>query len=677
MSTSFLLAGDPRSIWKRYIVAILLVAGLILTSHLAPRWSMDANAKNADLINVSGRQRMLSQRILVLSSQLAEQYDEEISTELNETIQRFSATQNKLANNSRVRSRLSEIYDAPNYLNDRVRKFSLLALVVADSEANTIDAYRKLRAFDANSLLSDLDAAVAGLEAMAVGDVQRLKVIQHWSLYVALLILLLEAVLIFLPAQLSVTRFIGKLEEKTEALRKANKEAQIQNRSLIEMQEQIEIDRRRDDLTGLSNRRGIEQALAALIQGRDADHADISVFHMDLDGFRLINDAYGQTSGDLVLKHVAQLIQECTPNSDLIARVGSDEFLVILNAQATSDELIAFASALKQVIERPIDIGSAKCHIGASVGIASTNLDACSPEKLFTFADIALSKAKTVGGGRSVLFEVDLLEEVNAQKDVATELDAAFVMHQFEVYYQPIFCSRTRVIKSLEALVRWKHPERGIQSAGQFMDHIHRLGLSSKLDQFVLSCVLEHIALARAEGVSMPSVAINVSAASLMDTDYLQRVSECSIPKSGISLEISESVDFERHIEHITKRVAQFEAKGISIEIDDFGTGHASLYSFKRLRPAKIKIARELILDVETAQDTRKMVQTICTLAKSFDSKIVAEGVENEDMATALTLLGCDYLQGFGLCRPKSFEDTFKQLQAIGSAKGDDLEVAA
>ncbi|NQY98085.1 MAG: EAL domain-containing protein [Henriciella sp.] len=676
MTSALLLAGDPRRIWKRYIIALVLVAGLLMTSHQAPQWSIKANAKNAALINESGRQRMLSQRILVLSSQMAEAYDPETAAELNDTVQLFSDSQNELTQNPRVRSELHKLYGSSTELNDRVLEFSLLAVVVADPMADTESAYRDLRAFDSTALLHDLDAVVTAIESMAGKDVERLKSIQNWSLYAAIVILLLEAVLIFLPAQLSVTRFITKLEENSEALRQANDEVRDHNSSLQKMQDELESDRRRDPLTGLANRLGINFALTELTSNYGAPDSQLSVFHIDLTGFRLINDAYGQKSGDLVLKHVANVLMGCAQNPDLVARIGSDEFLIALNADASEADLQTFASALRTLIEKPIDIGAAKCHIGASIGIASTRLKECSPQKLLPYADIALKRAKRDGGG-AVLFAMDLLEELRTQKAVAQELDIAFAEHQFTVHYQPIFCSRTRTINSLEALVRWEHPEHGTKSAGEFMEHIYRLGLSSKLDQIVLSRVLEDIESAQARGTPMPKVAINVSAASMMDTDYMERVSACSLPSVGLSLEISESVDFERHMEHMTKRVAEFASKGLEVEIDDFGTGHASIYCFKKLRPSRIKIARELVLDVETAQDTRQMIQTICTLAKSFGAGIVAEGVENEDMASTLSLLGCDYLQGFGLSRPKSFEETLKQLQTLESAKASVVDTAA
>ena len=676
MSSALLLAGDPRRIWKRYIIALVLVAGLLMTSHQAPQWSIKASAKNAELINDSGRQRMLSQRILVLSSQLAEAYDPKTAAELTDTIQLFSDSQNDLTQNSRVHSELSKLYGSSTQLNERVLEFSLLAVVVADPMADTESAYRDLRAFDSTALLRDLDAVVTAIESMAGKDVERLKSIQNWSLYAAILILLLEAVLIFLPAQLSVTRFITKLEEKSEALRRANSEVRDHNKSLQTMQRELEYDRRRDPLTGLANRLGINYALTELTSDNDTSDHHLSVFHIDLTGFRLINDAYGQKSGDLVLKHVAHLLLGCAPNRDLVARIGSDEFLIALNADASEEDLQKFANALRTLIEKPIDIGAAKCHIGASIGIASTRLKECSPQRLLPFADIALKRAKRDGGG-TVQFAMDLLEELRTQKAVAQELDIALAEDQFTVHYQPIFCSRTRTINSLEALVRWEHPVHGTKSAGEFMDHVYRLGLSSKIDQIVLSRVLKDIECAEATGTSLPKVAINVSAASMMDSDYLERMSACSLPAGGLSLEISESVDFERHMEHMTKRVAEFASKGLEVEIDDFGTGHASIYCFKKLRPSRIKIARELVLDVETAQDTRQMIQTICTLAKSFGAGIVAEGVENEDMASTLSLLGCDYLQGFGLSRPKSFEQTLQQLETLESTQANIVETAA
>lgn len=677
MSASILLAGDPRGIWKRYVVALVVIAGLLLTSHLAPQWSVNASAKNAELLNISDRQRMLSQRVQVLSTQVIEGYSESSAADLIETVQLFSDSQNKLANNSRVRSQLRKLYGSPVFLNDRVREFSLLALVVADPKADRIQAYRDLRAFDTEALYSDLDLAVSGIEEMAAADVARLKALQKWSLYVAIFVLLLEAGLIFLPAQISVTRFIDKLEEKSDALRRAHEVMRQKNQSLLEMKAQIEKDHRIDQLTGLANRLGINSALEFIAKEDGRGDRSLNVFHIDLDGFRLINDAYGQQAGDLVLKQVATILQECAPNPDLIARIGSDEFLIVLAAPASMDELLVFASAVRQVIEKPIDIGSAKCHISASIGIASSGQEEWSYKELIAYADLALKRAKSLGSGRSVLFEADLLEELRLEKELAQELDAAFAKRQFTVHYQPIFTALDRKIESLEALVRWDRPGHGTQSAGLFMDHIYRLGLSSKLDQFVLSQVLEDIDSAKLAGVPLPKIAINVSAGSLMDSDYLARISACGLPESGLSLEISESVDFERHMEQIHSRISAFRDIGLEIEIDDFGTGHASLYSFKTLRPSRVKIARELVIDVETAQDTQQMVETIATLAKSFGAAVVAEGVENEDMAKALTLLGCDYLQGFGLSRPKSYDQTLQQLKTLSSIASDQSGLAA
>jgi|GEM_PF-6253340 len=668
MSASLLLAGDPRSIWKRYLVALVLIAGLLTTTHLAPQWTLNANAKNAELMSVGGRQRVLSQRILLLSAELADTYDQETATELTETTQLFSDSQIMLNNNMRLNTELSRLYGSPANLNDRVLEFGLLALVVADPEADTVEAYRDLLAFDSGTLLHDLGLAVAGIETMAENDVERLKAIQKWSLYAAVVILLLEGVLIFLPAQLSVSRFIKRLEENSAELREAKDEALEQNRSLQDMQAKLERDRRRDPLTGLANRAGIDFALKQLSEDESETERTLNLFHIDLDGFRLINDTYGSKSGDRVLRHVAAILSKCAPDAGLVARIGSDEFLVILNTSADDSDLLAFANGLKQLIEKPIDIETAKCHIGASIGIASTSLGSTSPEQMLANADVALNRAKHSGGGRVVLFTMDLLEELREHKQTAEELHIAFTENQFAVHYQPIFCARSRTVNSLEALVRWEHPDRGTQSASYFMDHIHRLGLASKLDQFVMTRVLEDIEAAASTPSPMPKVAINVSAASLMDTDYLDRVADCVLPATGLSLEISESVDFERHIEHITKRVADFASKGLEIEIDDFGTGHASLYSFKKLRPSRVKIARELVSDVETAEETRQMIKTICTLAKSFGATTVAEGVEDEIMATTLTLLGCDYLQGFGLSRPKNYEKTLTELTAIQSA---------
>lgn len=655
-------AGDPKKLWRRFVVAMLIILALFATSHVSGTMALGAGAKNASLINESGRQRMLSQRILFLSSQMTQEYTLELENQLTAAIDLFASSHARLTSSEKLSPDLKSIYGSGRNLDQRVQTYVDLARRVASNSSGQAAAWAEILAFDRDALLRDLDLAVAGFEAIADADRARMKTIQDVTFYAAILVILIEGIAIFLPAQLIVTRSIDRLEAQSKALSKAQVIAVARNKELESLRKALEHEALHDALTGLPNRRSLEQTLKKLETSSDT----LSAMHIDLDRFKAINDTLGHAAGDYILKHVAKTLRACASEDDIIARVGGDEFVILPKTGSTIMDLKALSERIIKEMAKPVHYEESICQFGASIGIcigiSQGETRADDPRDLLVRADVALYKAKELGRGRYEFFSDELSERVEAAKLNANELLLAFERNEFTVHYQPIFHAKSRTISSLEALVRWEHPTYGLKTAGSFIDDVKKLGLGLELDCLVLSEIENHVRTAAQEGIELPRIAMNVTAKSLIATNFIDRVVKSPLCKSGFALEVSESVDFESHMEEVQNKLSRARDAGIDIEIDDFGTGHASIFSFQKIQPNRVKIAREVLLDVERSQETRQTLRAICQLAQSFSADTVAEGIENTAMADTIHLMGCDYMQGFGLSRPKSFEQLLFEL---------------
>ncbi len=658
--------GNPKALWQRYVVAVALIAALLTTTHIAASMALQVSGANADLINTSGRQRMLSQRVMFLSLQAADHNEQGVVDNLRASIELLTTSQKRLAQEPRLSADLVALYEAPGDLNARVQRFAALANGVAAQTSDSPQYLEELLVFDHALLLKDLDAAVSGFEALSEADSKRLELVQTLSFYAAIFILIIEGILIFVPAQLTVTKSIDRLEKQKRVVNKAKVDAVRRNRELEVLKNKVEHEALHDALTGLPNRRALElsmQKVKSLAEQRDAV---VSVMHIDLDRFKMINDTLGHAAGDFVLQHVAHILKKCASEKDLVARVGGDEFVILAELNASKSELGARAESIISSMRKPIPYKDTICHFGASIGIGigissqqSTMVD---PSELLVKADIALYRAKELGKGRFEFFSEELAADVEMTKRTSDDLLLALQNDDFTVHYQPIFDARSGELVSVEALARWQHPQLGLLSAGQFIKQVESLGLMAELDAIVLSKIERDLSTAQRLGAPLPRIAINVSARSLLEGDFIERILASRLPAHGLALEVSETVDFDGEIGLIMTRLAEVKAHGVDVEIDDFGTGHASLFSFRKLAPDRIKIARELVADVVTSANTRQMVHGICHLAKALGTETVAEGVETELMQDTLRLLGCNYLQGFGLSKPKSFDTLLEEL---------------
>lgn len=436
--------------------------------------------------------------------------------------------------------------------------------------------------------------------------------------------------------------------ERAEALRYAKQMAEAHSRDLEAAHRRMEHASLHDSLTGLPNRRYLDNALAAYTDNGDTN---LVLLHIDLDRFKHINDTKGHAAGDALLVHVANLLRRNVGPGDIVARIGGDEFVVLISPAPEPEDLQEIVDRIIADAAKPMDWNGQECRSGVSVGIAEPR-PGVGARQLLVNADIALYRAKRAGRNCACRFTDSLHEEIVSKKQCADDILKGLERNEFEPWYQLQFDATTLEIIGLEALARWNHPERGILPPSAFLDVAADINAMSAIDR----CILERAAQALAEwdavGVRIPRVSVNVSARRLGDEALIGSLSRLPIDPSRVSFELLESIFLDDDNLALSTTIEGLKALGFKIEIDDFGTGHASIASLLRIKPHRLKIDRQLVTPIVSSETQRQLVRSIIEIGKSQKIAICAEGVETETHAAILRDLGCDSLQGYHLARP-------------------------
>ncbi len=440
--------------------------------------------------------------------------------------------------------------------------------------------------------------------------------------------------------------------QMTAALKAAKEEADANNVELELAKRRIEHNALHDPLTMLANRRKLDIALDALSRESLGRRCHVSMLHLDLDRFKQINDTLGHAAGDAMLVHAAQILTRNVRNGDLVARIGGDEFVILVSNSADPGQMAELATRIVSELHQPMDFEGFSCRCGVSIGIAQQsgrNIDA---RKMLINADIALYRAKGLGRNRFEFFTQNLQAEVISHKRTADEILAGIEQNQFFTVYQPQFCANSCQLAGVEALIRWNHPHRGLLLPDTFLKIAEDLNVSAALDQIVLETVLKDQMVWSAAGIEVPRVSVNVSSKRLNDRALADTLKTLAISPGRIAFELLESIFLDESEDVVTENLERIKALGIEIEIDDFGTGHTSIVSLLKLKPKRLKIDRQLVMPILTSPQERSLVRSIIEIARSLGVETVAEGVETMQHAALLKELGCDLLQGFAFSRP-------------------------
>ena len=432
-------------------------------------------------------------------------------------------------------------------------------------------------------------------------------------------------------------KFIGISQNVTGDYKRAQEREEARKR--------LEHESRHDPLTGLPNRRMLELARAGM-KGSTA-----TVLHIDLDHFKQVNDTLGHGAGDAVLRHLAEVLNRNCPGDGIVARIGGDEFIMLLSDPRNDDVLETMAGALIEQILEPISYLGGNCRVGASIGIARGN-PAVGDDALFVNADLALYEAKKAGRNRVSFYTATLSELAAARRTTLQSLMQGLEKGEIICHYQPQFDATTLRLVGLEALIRWNHPDQGLIMPDNFLPIAEDMGLIAQLDQHVLELAVADLRDWSAMGLDIPRISVNVSARRLGDPGLAALLQRMDLPSGNLSFELLESTFLDANDAVLTSNIDAIKRLGIDIEIDDFGTGHASIISLQRVLPKRLKIDRELIAPIVTSYKQRNLVKTIIEIGHMQDADVIAEGVETPDHVAALRAMGCDNLQGYALSRP-------------------------
>ncbi len=443
----------------------------------------------------------------------------------------------------------------------------------------------------------------------------------------------------------------------SEELRRANLLTEARNRELEIARVRIEHTALHDSLTGLPNRRYLDEELKRHAATGFENTGSIALLHMDLDRFKQINDTLGHAAGDAMLIHASTVLRANCRDADFVARIGGDEFVVLTSASDGDNYLGALAERVVRQMRQPATYEGHECRFGVSIGIAAERGVAIDVKRLLINADIALYRAKGRGRNRHEFFSDVLQAEVVNTKRVADEILNGLERDEFVAYYQPQFDAHTLDVVGVEALARWRHPVQGIKAPDSFLPIAEELNVVSTIDRLILEQSLAALDRWEAMGLGVPRASVNVSLRRLHDEDLITGLKQLDIAPGRISFELVESIYLDEGDAIVGWNIDQIKDLGIDVEIDDFGTGYASIVSLQKLRPKRLKIDRQLVHPILTDAAQRQLLMSIVDIGKSMGIEVIAEGVETMEHAAILRDLGCDILQGYAFSRPLSATD--------------------
>ena len=443
---------------------------------------------------------------------------------------------------------------------------------------------------------------------------------------------------------------------RNDELRRASELTQARNVELEAARRRVEFTAMHDSLTGLPNRRYLDDVLAEHTRNF-VDGERAALLHLDLDRFKQINDTMGHAAGDAMLIHATDVLRGTVAKDDFVARVGGDEFVIVRRRSESSkdievEQLSDLAERIIKAIKSPIRFEGHECRCGGSIGIAVDTASAADATRLLVNADIALYRAKARGRNRFQFFNQSLHREVVRTKRIADDILAGIERHEFVTWFQPQVDANSHEIIGVEALVRWNHPTEGVLPPSAFLKIADELNVVGTIDRMVLEQTLKYLADWEAGGVPITKASVNVSARRLNDDGLVASLRDLPIKPGTLSFELVESIFLDEHDDVMSWNVETVKDLGIDIEIDDFGTGYASIVSLLKLKPKRLKIDRQFVMPILRSPAQRQLVGSIIEIGKSLGIEVLAEGVETMEHARVLNQLGCQSLQGYAFARP-------------------------
>jgi len=518
-------------------------------------------------------------------------------------------------------------------------------------------------------LHNDSAAAADGLSA-GVRAAVAVPLVHEGRLLGALSVITYEPARKFTNDEAEVLEIMAGLASAVLASLERTVELAEANHELRQARDEAQRQALHDGLTGLPNRTLLRDRLQQAILVGERDKSSVALLIMDLDRFKDVNDTLGHHSGDELLQQVGLRLRAALRASDTVARMGGDEFAIVLPTAADARAAGRVAQALVKELEQPFTLAGQSVSVGASIGIAMYPEHGADAKTLLRHADVAMYVAKRGGGGAAVYsWEQDAHDP--GRLSVIGELRGAIERDELVLHYQPKVSLRTGRCDRVEALVRWQHPLRGLIPPDDFIPFAEQTGLIKPLTHWVLQAALRQCRAWQDIGMDI-AVGVNISMRNLHDADLVEQITHLlattGVRAEALKLEVTESAlmtDPERALGCL----ARLRAIGVETAIDDFGTGHASLSYLKQMPVEEIKLDRSFISDMRTDRNDYTIVRSTIDLAHDLGLRVIAEGVEDQATWDMLVELGCDLAQGYHMSRPLPGADLQQWLAADASRR--------
>ena len=661
--------------WRRgtltYLLALTVIGTLSLCSHFLVQSIVDEQEATARIVNLAGRQRMLSQRITRFASEfvvpvqqnptqsfnLPQEYSNAITS--METVHLGLSGGSTTLQIPREHSQaIDDIFNRPPInLSSQVTLFLHQAKQITDESIPAVEKkmiFQEMQKAANHDILDGLDMLVKQYQTESENAIADLQNYNRMSLFGMFLTLLLEALLIFRP----LLQNLYRREVQYHTLLKS-----MEN----EITERVHFQMFRDALTNLPNRTSTQERINTLIQIAEKTNQNIIVISIGLDRLRTVNNSFGHDAGDEVLIATSKRVDSISQDLDgFLSRISSDEFVLILGHLNNNIDLVRVLKQLSQSISEPHLIHQTSIQITASLGLAVYPDDGYEAKELLLHANQAMQSAKNDGGNSFRFFQQNMT--LRMTRKIKLEQDLRHAMNsskQLVLFYQPQIDLQSGKVCGVEALIRWNHPEEGLLSPAEFIPIAEDSGLIVDLGDWVIAHAMDQMFEWQKQGIDI-EVAVNISIKQLMRRNICDRIhtlaEQMHIAPHRLQIEVTESYIMD-NLDSIRDQLRQLNHDGFAIAIDDFGTGHSSLARLRDLPVKVLKIDRSFVNNASEDHRDYQIVAAIIKMGHSLNKRIIAEGIETPAQMQLLKDLGCDEGQGFLFARPMPADELLNYLQ--------------
>ncbi|WP_075215009.1 putative bifunctional diguanylate cyclase/phosphodiesterase [Mongoliimonas terrestris] len=647
------LVGQIRLIEKTYALAIAILVVLAFTGTVLMNWALLIQRTHVELSLLVSRQAQVFSAVQSATNVFLDAASEpdavdagliRVRERLADQVNRLDGLNREIATfldtrrgtlNGGVSDTIIAIYrDRPHrlahWLDTVVKRSKELQIMSPREVRYVVDNWSTVNValLSGTGLIRSFDNLLAEIERASKAHVTRQETLQAGLTGLTLLVLLGEAVFIFGPMVRRLRRAHLRAEETTADL----------NRLAFT-----------DSLTGLGNRTFFQRALQDHCAAAPSK-GGFALILCDLDRFKAVNDGFGHAAGDALIAEMARRIAGAIRPGDTAARLGGDEFAVIAPGLVAETDLIDLVAHIRAATALPWRWGDVEIDVSSSVGGALTIDGSEDPDRLFAYADMALYEAKT-GERHLKIFDGGLRAARDNEAAILRELPRALATGEFELHYQPKIRIADGGLVGVEALVRWRHPDRGLLPPGQFLGAVLRGGRMVDLTRHVIATAAADLEHWRRSGIPVHNVAVNMPESMLASrlglTALRDAMDRHGLPGHAFTVEITEDVLLSRAAETISEVVNSLSALGVRISFDDFGTGFASLSHLRSFAFDQLKIDRSFVAEIGVATASEQIVRSIVSLARALGKDVVAEGVETERQLRFLAAEGCTVAQGY------------------------------